>query len=222
MLSAAFRVLVYELGPDALAAVWCGRRLLASYSDVEGVAGGRPGFVRASPLWGAFGVLAGEVATPAGSSSESILCLATTIDPVAQTTVQVGDSVLVLSPNRSREFRATLIQHVQALGDEPAGGNNPRWTPAVSAPWTAWHDRVWRSVVAVAWVLSIFTVLATTLVVRRDGSSDVIAMAITILLVNVPLAAWLHARNALLGRVLTGATCGVQAILLVGAGRLAV
>ncbi len=234
----SYRNLTYVLGADALEVAWLGGRLRVPYAAIDGIYAGQRLVGSAAPSVPAWpGIYVG----PGRARGVGRLRFyATSQDPAELTLVTADGMGIVLSARDPQAFRTALIQRVQQVGEEPPPAA-VEWLPATRAPWTALRDR-WAPwslgvaalllLVGLAMVALRYQDLPEVVPLRFDASgrpsevgsrADLLRLPLggfLILAANWGWSVWLHAREALLARLVWVATAAIEAILLVAVIRL--
>ncbi|GAC1321772.1 MAG: hypothetical protein NVSMB2_18760 [Chloroflexota bacterium] len=236
----AYHRLRYVLTDAAICVEWLGETTVVPYSAILGIYTGQRlgGHATAGlPRWPGINVGAARV-----RGVGRLRYFATSTDQSDLTLITVEHGGLVISAAEPQAFRAALIEHVEASGEQPTP---EAWyqTPTGRPPWTALRD-LWLIacvVVAALTTLAILLVIALrfsalpaqiTMHFDATGQASQVAskydllrlpfFGIVLVLVDWALGAWLHARDRLLARLLWLGGALVQLVLLIGIVRLVV
>ncbi len=234
----AYRHLTYTLGDQALDISWFGRTLAVPYTAIDGIYTGQRLVGSATPIVPAWpGIYVG----PGRARAVGRLGFFTTSpDPAALTLITLEHGGVVVSARNPHEFRLALIERIQDAVDA-APATRPTRAPARGAPWTALFDRwlAWSLLFAcvalfaiLAVIGAVFEFLPPEIALRFDANGDPSLIApredllrlpllgLLVLLVDVALGVWLHARERLPARLLWLSGAVVQTVLLVAVIRL--
>jgi hypothetical protein len=233
-----YQRLAYALTDTALRITWLGRTVIVPYTAIQGIYTGQRlsgHAVPSVPRWPGISVGPARV-----RGFGRLRFFATSTDQAALTFITVEHGGVILSARDPHEFRAALIEQVEACTDT---GDPSTWeqTPPTTAPWTALGD-LWLPVCAAVGTLLLLVVLAV-IAFRFDALADQIVLhfdasgapneispkgdlvrlpflGLVCLVVDWALGIWVHPRERLLARLLWLGGAAVQVVLLIGVARL--
>lgn len=208
----------YKLGPRELEISWMGKVVRVPYHSIEGIYSGRRLAGMRMPRSGGPGMVIGR---GGASGLGPVECFCSTSDSREWLFITLGDRGIVLSPARTTEFRAALIERVE-LAEATAIGS-VSITKGREFPWSTFKDRwAWAT-----WGLALLALLVSTTVlelrfsalpeslplrfdaqgqVREIGARGVLfrlpLVGLLLLAANAILGALVHAREPFLGRFL--------------------
>jgi Bacterial PH domain len=239
VLAIAYQRLAYALTDSALRIEWLGRTVVVPYSAIQGIYTGQRLSGHATPSipnWPGISVGPARV-----RGLGRLRFFATSTDQSMLTLITVEHGGVIVSAREPNEFRAALIERVEASQETSADARTWHQTPATTAPWTALAD-VWLPVCATVGTVLVLVVLAV-IAFRFDALPDQIPLhfdasgqksfmaprsdllrlpllGLACLAVNWALGMWLHPRERLLARLLWLGGAIVQVVLLMGVLRL--
>jgi len=240
VLAVGYQRLGYALTDTALRIAWLGRTVVVPYHAIQGIYTGQRLSGHATPSipnWPGISVGPARV-----RGLGRLRFFATSTDQSMLTLITVEHGGVVLSAREPNEFRAALIECVEASEDTPAAEART-WTQTLptTAPWTAITD-AWLPACAALGLVLVLVVLAVIafrfeslpdqIAFHFDGSgrpndmaprSDLLRLPLLglgCLVVNWVLGVWLHPRERLLARLLWLGGAIVQVVLLMGVLRL--
>ncbi|MGI9149514.1 MAG: PH domain-containing protein [Chloroflexota bacterium] len=240
VLGLAYRRLAFALTDTALHIVWLENTEVVPYNVIQGIYTGQRLSGHATPSipnWPGIRVGAARV-----RGLGRVRFFATSSDQSLLTLITVEQGGVVVSARRPAEFRAALIERVEASQEPDADPGGWQPSPPATAPWSALADP-WLPVAAGVGALLLLLVLAT-IVFRFDGLPDQVALhfeasgrpndlapksdllrlpllGLSCLLVNWVLGACVHPRERVLSRLLWIGGAIVLLVLLAGVLRLA-
>jgi hypothetical protein len=236
VLALGYRRLEYVLCASELHVRWLGRILVVPYAAIDGIYTGQRlvgHAVPSVPTWPGIYVGPGRL-----RGIGRLRFFTTSPDPAALTLLTFEHGGVVLSARQPQQFRAALIERVE---QSSGAAGRVVTAPVTSAPWSALGDR-WLALSAAAGGVLLLAVLAVVVLglpslaevipLHFDASgqptqigpkADLLrlpVLGLLLLVVNVALGVWAHARDRLLARVLWVGGAVLQATLLVACVRL--
>jgi hypothetical protein len=233
-----YQRLAYALTDTALRIDWLGRTVVVPYSAIQGIYTGQRlsgHAVPAVPRWPGISVGPARV-----RGFGRLRFFATSTDQSQLTFITVEHGGVILSARDPQEFRAALIEQVEAHVD---ASETSTWqqTPPTTAPWTALADS-WLPICAAVGTVLLLVVLAVIafrfdslpdqLVLHFDANGapneispkgDLVRLpffGLLCLVVDWVLGIVVHPRERLLARLLWLGGAAVQVVLLIGVLRL--
>lgn len=235
----AYRRLLYTLGPEALEVHWLGSTTRVPYSGIDSIDPGQRLVGSSSPRlpsWPGIYVGPGRL-----RGVGRLRFFATTRDPSELTLVRAGSYGLVVSARDPLAFRSALTERVARHERAAKPRERIEWQPPTTSPWTALRD-TWLLVPSAAGLLALLLAVAVISAAHpslperlplrfdaaglpsdlasRDDLFRVPLLGLGILLVNSVAAAWMHATEPVVARILSGGALAVQLVALVALARL--
>ena len=233
----AYRRLVYTLTDTSLQVRWLGQTVVLPYAAIDGIYTGQRLVGHAAPSvprWPGILVGSGRL-----RGVGRLRFFTTSPDPSALTLITLEQGGLVVSARNPHDFRTALIERVQQLGDDaPVVGG---WQDQAIPTWSALTERCLLASLAGGVLLGLLVLglvvlglpnVADIIPLHFDATGqpsqlgpkgDLLrlpALGVLLLVVNAGLGILLHARDAVLARLLWISGAIVQAVLVVAVVRL--